>query len=49
MEQITKQEYRHAKMVVALYEVQNQYPTVSSGDFRDDVNRETQQEYFGKK
>jgi hypothetical protein len=54
---ITKKEYEEAKLIVKLYESQQlNIPCVSnsatqvksSGDFRDDDNRETQQEYYGK-
>lgn len=52
---ITKKEYEEAKLIIKLYEIQqlnipcDSNPHVkSSGDFRDDDNRETQQEYYGK-
>jgi len=55
---ITEKEYLEAKMIVKLYESQQlNIPIVSksakqvksSGDFRDDDNRESQAEYFGIK
>ena len=54
---ITKKEYLEAQMIVKLYESQQlNIPIVSksatvksSGDFRDDDNRESQSEYFGRK
>jgi len=48
---ITEKEYLEAKMIIKLYESQQlNIPIVSksSGDFRDDDNRESQSEYFGK-
>lgn len=53
---ITEKEYLEAKMIIKLYESQKlNIPIVSksavvesSGDFRDDNNRESQSEYFGK-
>ena len=52
---ITEKEYLEAKMIIKLYESQQlNIPIVSksavvksSGDFRDDDNRESQSEYFG--
>ena len=54
---ITKKEYLEAQMIVKLYESQQlNIPIVSksatvksSGDFRDDDNRESQAEYYGRK